>query len=252
MFNYDGRVVVVTGASTGLGEQMAEGFAQQGANIVLVARRMEKLEIIAKKLRKYGVKCLPLQCDVTDTTQVNKMVEETIKEFGKIDVLVNNAGGDRGGTVTEMSDEDWNFVNDLNLTSVFKVTRAVSKYMVKEKYGRIINISSMYGFFGTNQTQSAYHASKAGVINYTRAAAAELAPYGITCNSICPGYFPTDLTAGHLATPKFKAYIDITVPMQRPGRDGELNSGAIFLGSEEASYVTGVALPIDGGWSNVK
>ncbi len=253
MFNYKGRVVFITGASSGLGLQMAEGFAKQGADLVITARRVEKLEKAANDIeKKFGVKCLPVQCDVTDTEQVNSAVEKAIKEFGKIDVLVNNAGSSKGGAITEMTDEAWDFTIETDLTSVFKVTRAVSKHMVEKGYGRIINIASMYGLLGTNQQQTAYHASKAGVVNFTRAVSAELAPYGVTCNTICPGFFTTELTVDTLSTDEFKGYMNISVPAKRPGKVGELNPGAIFLGSEEASYVTGIFLPIDGGWSSAK
>lgn len=251
MFDYKGRVVLVTGASSGLGVQMAHGFAKQGADIAITARRLNKLEAVAEEIRKYGVKVLPVQCDVTDTEQVNATVEKVISEFGKIDVLVNNAGSSKDAPITEMTDEEWNFTIDTDLSSVFKMTRAVARKMVEKNYGRIINIASMYGLLGTNQG-CAYHASKAGVINFTRAVSAELAPKGITVNTICPGYFTTELTAELFGTDEFKQYMGLTVPMQRAGQEGELNAGAIFLGSEEASYVTGVVLPIDGGWSSAK
>lgn len=253
MFDYKGRVVFVTGASSGLGKQMATGFAAQGADLVIAARRIEKLEELAKELNTtYQVKVLPVKLDVTNTENVNQAVEQAIKEFGKIDVLVNNAGSSKGGAVYEMTDEDWDFTMDTDLTSVFKMTRAVSKHMKDAGYGRIINIASMYGILGTNQQQVAYHASKAGVLNFTRAAAAELAPFGVTVNSIAPGFFTTELTVDTLETEEFKGYMGLTVPANRPGKEGELNPGALFLGSEEASYVTGVTLPIDGGWSSAK
>lgn len=253
MFDYTGRVVMITGASSGLGKQMSEGFAKQNANLVIVARRIERLEEIAKDLEgKFNIKVLPIQCDVTSTESINSAVEKAIAEFGKIDVLINNAGASKGGAVYEMTDEAWDFTIDVDLTSVFKMTRAVSKHMKDAGYGRIINIASMYGLMGTNQQQVAYHASKAGVVNFSRAASAELAPFGVTVNAICPGFFTTELTEDTLATDEFKGYMSISVPANRPGKEGELNAGAIFLGSEEASYVTGIALPIDGGWSSAK
>ena len=132
------------------------------------------------------------------------------------------------------------------------MTRAYSRVMKEAGYGRIINIASMYGMMGTNQQQTAYHASKAGVINFTRAAAAELAPYGVTVNCICPGFFATELTIETLETDAFQQYMNISVPMARYGKEGELNSAAIFLAAKESAYVTGVILPIDGGWSSSK
>ena len=142
MFDLHGRVAVVTGASSGLGAQMAKGFAKQGADLVILARRIEKLEKVAEDIRAYGVRCLPIQCDVTDTEAVNKAAEKAYKFYGQIDILVNNAGASRNAGVLDMTDEDWQFTLDADLTSVFKVTRAFAKHIV-EKYGRIINIASI-------------------------------------------------------------------------------------------------------------
>lgn len=252
MFNLKNRVCVISGASSGLGAQMAKGFAEQGADVVVMARRMEKLEKVAQEVRNLGVKCLPVRCDVTDTESVNAAAETVIKEFGKVDILINCAGSAKNAGVANMTDEEWNFTIDTDLTSVFKVTRAFSKYMIEKKYGRIINIASMYGMVGNTAMDTvAYHSSKGGVINFTRAVAAELAKYNITCNSICPGYFATELTIDTLKTEAFTNYMKATVPMARYGEEGELNSAAIFLGSDEASYVTGVILPVDGGYTAV-
>lgn len=252
MFQLKGRVGVISGASSGLGAQMAKGFAEHGADVVIMARRMEKLEKVAEEVRALGVKCIPVRCDVTDTESVNAAAETVIKEFGKVDILVNCAGSAKNAGVTNMTDEEWNFTIDTDLTSVFKVTRAFSKYMIEKKYGRIINIASMYGMVGNTALDTvAYHSSKGGVINFTRAVAAELAKYNITCNSICPGYFATELTIDTLKTEAFTNYMKATVPMGRYGKEGELNAAAVFLGSDEASYVTGAILPVDGGYTAV-
>ncbi|HHV31639.1 MAG: SDR family oxidoreductase [Ruminococcaceae bacterium] len=252
MFQLKGRVCVISGASSGLGAQMAKGFAEHGADVVIMARRMEKLEKVAEEVRALGVKCIPVRCDVTDTESVNAAAETVIKEFGKVDILVNCAGSAKNAGVTNMTDEEWNFTIDTDLTSVFKVTRAFSKYMIEKKYGRIINIASMYGMVGNTALDTvAYHSSKGGVINFTRAVAAELAKYNITCNSICPGYFATELTIDTLKTEAFTNYMKATVPMGRYGKEGELNAAAVFLGSDEASYVTGAILPVDGGYTAV-
>lgn len=252
MFDLKGRVVVVSGASSGLGVQMAKGFARQGADLVIMARRLEKLTKVAEEIRSLGVKCLPIKCDVTDTEAINKAAETAIKEYGKVDVLVNCAGSAKNAGVVNMTDDEWNFTIDTDLTSVFKVTRAFSKYMVEKKYGRIINIASMYGLVGNTAMDTvAYHSSKGGVVNFTRAVAAELAKYNITCNAICPGYFATELTIDVLKTEEFTNYMKATVPMGRYGNEGELNPAAIFLASDEAAYVTGVILPVDGGYTAV-
>ncbi len=250
MFNLKDRVVVVTGSSSGLGRQMAKGFAGQGATLVLLARRKERLEELAKELETKGTKVLTIQCDVTNTKQVNEAAALAEKTFGKVDVLVNCAGSAKNAGVLNMTDEEWDFTMDVDLKSVFLVTRAFANIMKKHNYGRIINIASMYGLVGNTAMDTvAYHSSKGGVVNFTRAVAAELAKYNITCNAICPGYFATELTIDTLKTDAFKAYMRATVPLGRYGNEGELNAGAIFLASDEASYVTGVILPIDGGYT---
>lgn len=252
MFDYTGQVVAVTGASSGLGNQMARAYAAQGATVVIMARRLERLEELKSEIEAAGGKAHSIQLDVTNDENIEESIREIIEKFGKVDVLVNNAGGSKAGSVTEMTNEAWDFTIDLDLTSIFKMTRAYATRMKEAGYGRIINIASMYGLMGTNQNAGAYHASKAGVVNYSRAASAELSEFGITVNTICPGYFETELTEDSIGSDEFQGYINLTVPAKRQGQTGELNAAAIFLGSKEASYVTGVALPVDGGWSSAK
>ena len=176
MFNLKDRVVVVTGSSSGLGRQMAKGFAGQGATLVLLARRKERLEELAKELEAKGTKVLTIQCDVTNTKQVNEAAALAEKIFGKVDVLVNCAGSAKNAGVLNMTDEEWDFTMDVDLKSVFLVTRAFANIMKKHNYGRIINIASMYGLVGNTAMDTvAYHSSKGGVVNFTRAVAAELA-----------------------------------------------------------------------------
>lgn len=252
MFDLKGRVCVVSGASSGLGAQMAKGFAKQGADVAVMARRVEKLEQVAKDIRTLGVKVFPARCDVTDTASIDAAVDTIIGKFGKVDILVNCAGSAKNAGVINMTDEEWDFTIAADLTSVFKVTRAFAKHMAEKQYGRIINISSMYGLVGNPAIDTVtYHASKGGVVNLTRAVAAELAKYNITCNAICPGYFATELTIDTLQTEMFTNYMKATVPLGRYGNEGELNAAAIFLGSDEASYVTGVILPVDGGYTAI-
>lgn len=252
MFDLSERVAVITGASSGLGMQMSRAFAKCGANLVLMARRIERLEKLKVELEHNGVRVLALKCDVTNTEEIDTAAKKAYEFFGKVDILVNCAGASRDKGVLDMNDEEWDFTIDTDLTSVFKVTRAFGNIMKKNNYGRIINIASMYGLVGnTAMGTVAYHSSKGGVVNFTRAVAAELAKYNITCNAICPGYFETELTQAVLNTEEFTAYMKQTVPMGRYGKEGELNAGAIFLASDEASYVTGAILPIDGGYTCV-
>ena len=252
MFNLKNRVVVITGSSSGLGKQMAYAFAKQGANLVLLARRIEKLNELSQEIKALGVYALAIKCDVTKPNEIEESAKKVKEYYGKVDILVNCAGSAKNNGVLNMTDEEWNFTIDTDLNSVFYVTRAYANIMKENNYGRIINIASMYGMVGNTALDTvAYHSSKGGVINFTRAVAAELAKYNITCNAICPGYFETELTHDTLNTKEFTDYMKLTVPLGRYGKEGELNAGAIFLASDEASYVTGVILPIDGGYTAV-
>ena len=251
MFDLKGKIAVVSGASSGLGQQMALAFARQGASLVILARRIERLDEFKPKLIKAGAKeVLALKCDVTLTEDIDAAAKATEEKFGKVDILLNCAGSSKDKGVLEMTDEEWDFTIATDETSVFKMTRAFANIMKKNKYGRIINIASMYGLVGNTEIHTvAYHASKGAVINFTRAVAAELAMDGITCNAICPGYFETELTKDVLDTPRFQEFAKTHVPMQRYGKPGELDAAAVFLASEEASYVTGLIMPVDGGYT---
>ena len=251
MFNLKGRVAVVSGASSGLGQQMALALARQGASLVILARRVERLEEFKPKLEKEGAeKVLAIKCDVTSTEDINNAAKKAEKEFGKVDILLNCAGSSKDKGVVDMTDEEWDFTIATDETSVFKMTRAFAKIMQKNKYGRIINIASMYGLVGNTEIPTvAYHASKGAVVNFTRAVAAELATDGITCNAICPGYFYTELTTAVLDTDRFQNFANNMVPMKRYGKQGELDAAVVFLASDEASYVNGVILPVDGGYT---
>ena len=252
MFNLKGRVAVITGASSGLGKQMSKAFAGQGADLVLMARRVERLEELKGELEALGIRVLPVKCDVTNVEEIKEAARLAESTFGKVDILVNCAGSAKNAGVLDMTDEEWDFTIKTDMDSVFYVTREFGKIMKKNRYGRIINIASMYGLVGNMAMGTiAYHTSKGGVVNFTRAAASELAKDGITVNAICPGYFDTELTHETLITPEFTQYMQATVPVGRYGVEGELNAGAIFLASDEASYVTGVILPIDGGYTCV-
>jgi gluconate 5-dehydrogenase len=232
---------------------MARAFAKQGADLAILARRVERLEALKKEIEEeYKVKVLPIQCDVTSSDSINDAAKAVEKEYGHVDILLNCAGASKDKGVLDMADDEWDFTIATDLTSVFKMTCAFANIMKKNHYGRIINIASMYGLVGNTEIHTiAYHSSKGGVVNFTRAVAAELATEGITCNAICPGYFETELTKAVLDTDSFQAFAKTHVPMQRYGKEGELNAGAIFLASKEASYVTGAILPIDGGYTAI-
>lgn len=251
MFDLSKRVVVISGASSGLGRQMARGYARQGAKLVILARRLDRLEELKEELSSV-TEVLAIKCDVTSTEDINNAAKLAKEHFGKVDILVNCAGSSKDKGVLDMNDEEWDFTIDTDMTSVFKMTRAFANIMKENNYGRVINIASMYGMVGNDQIPTiAYHASKGGVVNFTRAAAAELAKYNITVNAICPGYFYTELTTEVLDTDMFQDFAKSHVPMKRYGKEGELNAAAIFLASDEASYVTGVILPVDGGYTCV-
>ena len=251
-FDLKGQVAIVTGCSTGLGVQMARALASQGCAIVPIARRLEKLQEVAAAITaEFGVETLPIRCDITDTAMVDAMVDEVVARFGRIDILVNNAGTGAVAPAEEITDEQ--FANEMNidLFGSFRVARAVArKAMIQARYGRIINIASRYGLVGNKiAPASPYHAAKGGVVNLTRALAAEWGKYGITVNTICPGYFVTPLTKETLDSQWFQDYAKGAIPMERYGVEGELDSAAIFLASPASTYVTGVALPVDGGYT---
>lgn len=251
-FDLSGQVAIVTGCSTGLGVQMAKALANQGATIVAVARRQNLIDEVAADIAKeYGVPTLAVRCDITDTDMVNSMVDTVMEKFGRIDILINNAGTGAVAPAEDITDDQ--FANEMNidLFGSFKVARAAAKKaMIPAKYGRIINIASMYGLVGNKICGSApYHAAKGGVVNLTRALAAEWGKYGITVNAICPGYFYTPLTTETLNSEFFQQNAKTMIPEERYGNEGELDSAAIFLASPASSYVTGVNLPVDGGYT---
>lgn len=253
MFNLKGRVAVVTGASSGLGQQMALALAKQGAKLAILARRIERLTEFEPKLREAGAgDVLAIKCDVTSTEDIETAAKVVEEKYGRVDILLNCAGSSKDKGVLEMSDEEWDFTIATDETSVFKMTRAFAAIMKKNKYGRIINIASIYGLVGNTEIHTiAYHSSKGAVVNFTRAVAAELAMDGITCNAICPGFFYTELTTAVLDTPKFQDFAKTHVPMERYGKPGELDAAVVFLASDEASYVNGAILPVDGGFTAV-
>ena len=252
-FDLTGQVAVVTGASAGLGLQMAKAFANQGANLVLLARRMNLLEENAKAIsEEFGVEVLPIACDITNTEMVKAAVKATIDKFGRVDILMNNAGTGAVDNAENITDEQFMHEINVDLFGTFACTREFGRGMLKAGYGRIINIASMYGLVGNMIAGSApYHAAKGGVVNLTRALAAEWGKHGVTVNSICPGYFYTELTTATLDSDYFQDMAKRSIPLGRYGREGELDTCALFLASPMSSYVNGQNIAVDGGFTCV-
>lgn len=253
-FDLTGRVAVVTGCSTGLGVQMANALANQGAAIVALARRKNLIDEVAAKIREtYGVDAIGVACDITDSGRVQEAVKEILDHFGHIDILINNAGTGAVANAEDITDEQ--FANEINidLFGSFKMAREVAKQaMIPAGYGRMINIASMYGLVGNKIAPAApYHAAKGGVVNLTRALACEWGDKGITVNAICPGYFETPLTKETLESEFFQNYAHTMIPMARYGHEGELDTAAIFLASPSSAYVNGAILPVDGGYTSL-
>ena len=252
IFDLSGRVALVTGCSGGLGVQMAKALAARGANLVIIARRYEKLVEVQKAIEaEFGVKVLPLQCDITSTEAVDTMVDEALKQVGRIDIVVNNAGTGAVAPAEDITDAQFENEMQIDLFGTFRVARAVTKKsMIPNNYGRVINIASMYGLVGNKIAPATpYHAAKGGVVNLTRALASEWGDKGITVNAICPGYFETPLTKETLDTEMFQNYARTMIPMARYGHEGELDSAAIFLSAPASTYVNGCILPVDGGYT---
>jgi len=247
LFNLSGRVAIVTGGSVGLGRQMAEGLAEMGANVVLCARKKERCEQAAEELRLLGVKTLALGCDVKNPDQVQAVVNATVSQFGRIDILINNAGTSWGAAVEEMRLEHWNKVIETNLTGTFLFSQAVGKVMVPQRRGKIINIASVAGLRGAPPEFQAigYHASKGGLIAFTKDLACKWGIHNIQVNAIAPGWFPTNMSQVVIERNK-DAFLG-KIPLRRFGNDHDLKGAAVYLASDASDYVTGHVLVVDGG-----
>lgn len=238
------RVAVVTGASRGIGRAIALALAAQGRHVVLVARDLAKLEAVKQQIESVGGTAAVKTCDIGDGTALTAMIEAVAEEFGRLDILVNNAGITRDTLILRMSDEQFDEVIRVNLRSAFIACRAAAKPMLRGKWGRIINISSVSGLVG-NAGQCNYAASKAGLLGLTKSIAKELAGKNITANVVAPGFIETDMTEG--LPEAIKEGVKTFTPLKRMGTAAEVASAAAYLASEEASYVTGQVLAVDGG-----
>jgi len=248
LFDLKGRVAIVTGGSIGLGRQMAEGLAEMGADVVLSARKKERCEQAAAGIAQLGVRTLALGCDVKDQTSVHAMVQATLDRFGRIDILINNAGISWGATPEQMSLADWNKVLETNLTGTFLCSQAAGKVMIQQGSGKIINVASVAGLGGAppEAVQAiGYHASKGGVIAFTKDLAWKWAQHNIQVNALAPGWFPTHMSTWVIDHKKEDLLPHI--PLRRFGSDHDLKGAAVFLASAASDYVTGHVLVVDGG-----
>ncbi len=243
-----GQVAIVTGASQGLGQAMAGELARQGAKVACVARNAEKLASVVEEIEAAGGEALALSCDVTDRASVDKLVDDVIEKWDRLDILVNNAGITRDTLLPRMSDDEWDDVINTNLRGAFLFARAASRVMMRARYGRIINISSVSGLMG-NSGQTNYSASKAGLIGMTRSLSRELAGRKVTVNAIAPGFIETEMTKVLVDKfgDQFIKEAKTRIPAKRLGQPAEVAVAVAFLASPAAAYITGTVLAVDGG-----
>jgi NAD(P)-dependent dehydrogenase (short-subunit alcohol dehydrogenase family) len=250
LFDLSGKVALVTGGGRGLGEQIAKGFAEAGANVVVCSRNEKACIEVSEELRKLGVESLALKCDVTNPDDVKYVVEKTFETFGRIDILVNNSGASWGAPMEEMPLEAWQKVMNVNVTGTFLMSQAVGKIMLEQKSGKIINIGSIAGLKGSDPKYMdaiGYSASKGAVITFTKDLAVKWGPRGIHVNAIAPGFFPTKMSKG-LLEKGGKAILEGT-PLRKFGSNNDLKGAALFLAAPASDFVTGSILVVDGGSS---
>lgn len=242
---FEGKVALVTGASRGIGRAIALALAAEGADVAVnYAGSEAAAKEVAAEIEAMGRKAFVIQADIASTEASTAMVEAVVKEFGRVDVLVNNAGITRDGLLMRMKEEDWDAVITTNLKGVFNCTKAAIKYMMKQKSGNIVNISSIVGVMG-NAGQANYCAAKAGVIGFTKATAKEVAARGIRVNAIAPGFIKTDMTS--VLSEKVVEAMLAGIPLNRLGETEDIAKAVLFLASSDANYITGQTLHVDGG-----
>lgn len=244
MFKLSKKVAVVTGASRGIGRSMAETYARAGAHVICVSRNEDALNVVADGIKSNGGSASVTAINVSNFEKFQNFIKDTTDTYGSVDILVNNAGITRDTLIVRMSEEDWDTVIDVNLKGAFNGIKAVTRTMMKQRFGRIINISSVVGLTG-NAGQVNYAASKAGLIGLTKATAKEIGSRGITVNCIAPGYIATDMT-GQMDD-KAKDLLISQIPLGRIGSPDDIAATALFLASDEAGYITGQTFTVDGG-----
>jgi 3-oxoacyl-[acyl-carrier protein] reductase len=243
--DFNGKVALITGGARGIGKAIAEKFASLGATVAVADLNLDQAQSTAQELQdRYGRPTTAVQVNVSEHENARQMVDQVIQTFGKIDILVNNAGVTRDTLILRMEEKDWDIVLGVNLKGVFNCSKAVVRPMIKQRSGRIINISSVSGLAG-QAGQTNYSASKAGVIGFTKALAREVASRNITVNAVAPGFIPTALTVD--LPEELKEAILKTTPMGRMGTPEEVANAVAFFASDEASYITGQVLSVDGG-----
>ncbi|MFZ5650114.1 MAG: SDR family NAD(P)-dependent oxidoreductase [Bacillota bacterium] len=241
------KVAIVTGSSKGIGLGMAQGLAHYGADLVILSRNLDEAEAAADIIKDMGRKAIAVKCDVTKKDEVQNMVDAALDEFGKIDILINNAGMNIRKPLVEYEEEEYDKVINANLKGIFLAGQAVAKVMMKQKSGKIINISSIFGGVAM-PNQAAYASSKGGINQLTRVMALELAPYNVNVNAIAPAYIKTPMTEGWLSDEERLKEILASTPIGRIGELSDLVGPVVFLASEASSFITGHILYVDGGW----
>ena len=244
MFDLSNKVAVVTGASRGIGKSIAKAYARANAHVVCVSRTEKALTVVVEEIKKENGSASVFTCDVSDLQTFNNLIKDTGGTHGSVDILINNAGVTRDSLIMRMSEDDWNTVIDTNLKGAFNGIKAVTRIMMKQRFGRIINISSVVGLVG-NAGQANYASAKAGLIGLTKATAKELASRNITVNCIAPGYIATDMT--NQMDDQTKDSLISQIPLGHIGSPDDIAATALFLASDEAGYITGQTITVDGG-----